>query len=106
MRNGGSRSVARLGRFSRIPGSTGALKFVHRGAHTLSLSAVVRERVAYIENIGAKGGSPMGVSGTSLLTAPCLWCGPSPSPSRPPSGTMTGRDLLSDPWRERMEGGR
>lgn len=40
---------------------------------------------------------PYGGIGTSLLSAPCLWCGP--SPSRPPSGTMTVRDLLSDPWR-------
>lgn len=40
---------------------------------------------------------PYGGIGTSLLSAPCLWCGP--SPSRPPSGTTTGRDLLSDPWR-------
>lgn len=47
----------------------------------------------------ARKGVPYGGIGTSLLSAPCLWCGPSPSPSRPPSGTTTGRDLLSDPWR-------
>ncbi|CAL1677328.1 unnamed protein product [Lasius platythorax] len=40
---------------------------------------------------------PYGGIGTSLLSAPCLWCGP--SLSRSPSGTTTGRDLLSDPWR-------
>lgn len=44
-------------------------------------------------------GVPYGGIGTSLLSAPCLWCGPSPSPSRPPSRTTTGRDLLLDPWR-------
>ena len=52
-----------------------------------------------------KRGSPMGVSEPRYSAHHAYSDGPSPSPSRPPSGTMTGRDLLSDPWRERMEGG-
>lgn len=49
----------------------------------------------------------MGVSEPRYSAHHAYSDGPSPSPSRPPSGTMTGRDLLSDPWprereRERM----